>query len=293
MSKYISETEAAEILSELTNRKIDENQMRELATYGVIPAYMEFRPTDRDTYLGKSFSFIAHENEELTELNCFETELQTLPFPLRAGGIFRAAEWAFHGLEKLATLQTCDYHVMALRSDGTLDPVSEQHIARLYTVPELRQWKKNVIKYLKTGHYEHAIHSCCEAFDGFDIETVGEWRGMSPFSDDLHYSNPNRSSLSKDTTDNSSETKRSELIAISALLQLMITLSEERPGPKLTQDKIIEKIRADLPTAISKSSLEKLFAAANDIRKLLIIEDRQWQAEQGEQSRHLASLDKG
>lgn len=286
MSEYINEKAAIKKLAEITNQEINETLMNELAVYGVIPAYIKFCPTDKATYPGKSFSFVAHEDEELTVHNSFETELKTLPFPLREGGIFRAAEWAFHGQGKLATLRTWDYQVMVARSDGQLEPVGDQHIARLYTVPELRQSKQNVIKYVKTGQYQHAIHSCCEAFAGFDIETVGEWQGMSPFTDDPDYFNPSKTSLHKATSDNSSESKRSELITISALLQIIATLSTERGGPKLTQTKIIEKILKNLPTAISDSTLEKLFLAANKTRKTLIVEARQRSAERDE----LASL---
>jgi hypothetical protein len=272
MSEYISEKAAIKKLAEITNQEINETLMIELATYGVIPAYIKFRPKDKATYPGKSFSFVAHEDEELTVSNSFETELQTLPFPLREGGIFRAAEWAFHGQGKLATLRTWDYQVMVARSDGQLDCVSDQHIARFYTLPELRQSKQNVIQYIETGKYQRAIHSYCEAFAGFDIETVGEWQGMSPFTDDPDYFNPKKRLKNKSNQDNHKSTK-SELIIISAMLQIIKNLSKQPIGREYKQHEITALITKNIfRGAIEARTINGIFAKANEMQKELAAE---------------------
>lgn len=253
--------------------------MEELSSTGVVPAYMIFRPIDKVTFPGKRFFFVDCGYDEVSAINGAETELRTLPYPLRDGGIFKAAEWAHHGTGKLPTLQTRNYRVFAARADGQLEPIGEEHFVKVYAPLEIRPAAKQVVKYLAGGKSSPTIHSYCEDFAGFDIETVGEWRGMSPFTDDPDYFNPNRTGVNKATPNKSIESKRSELITISALLQIIGELSTAPIKRKLTQTEIIEKTLKIFPIGIKQSTLEKLFKDANKTRTALIADARQRIAE--------------
>lgn len=285
--KYISEKTAIERLEEATGETITESIMEELSSTGVVPAYMVFRPIDKVTFPGNRFFFVDCGYDEVSALNGAETELRILPYPLREGGIFKAAEWAHHGKGKLPTLQTRNYRVFAARADGQLEPIGEQHFVKVYAPLEIRPAAKHVMKYLAGGVSSPTIHSYCEEFAGFDIETIGEWRGMSPFTDDPDYFNPNRTGVNKVTINKLNESKRSELITISALLQIIGKISTTSIKRKLTQTEIINKALEIFPTGIKQSTLEKLFKEANKTRNSLIADARQRIAEQAE----IASLE--
>ena len=135
--KYISEQETCKRLSKDIGREISREEIIELSEAGVIPAYMEFRPTDSRAFPEKRFYFVHALEEDVCIGNGFETELKALPFPLREGGIFRAAEWAFHGNSRLPTLQTVDYKVFAKHVEGHLEPLSEDHFVRVYAPLEV------------------------------------------------------------------------------------------------------------------------------------------------------------
>lgn len=285
--KPISEREAMKRLGEAIGRDdLTESFMEELSSTGIVPAYMVFRPRDKATYPGKRFFLVAHGSEEISAFNGFETELRTLPFPLREGGIFRAAEWAQHGRGKLPTLHTMDYMVFAARADGQLDAISDEHFVRVYAPLEIKPAAKNVKDYLANKKCIPTIHGYCEAFAGFDIETIGEWRGMSPFTDEPDYFSPGRTSLNKVGTHDADKSKRSELITISALLRIIEMLSTEQIGRKYTQAEITQKILELFPVGISDSAIDKLFCNANKTRKALIADAPQKRDEWGE----LASL---
>ena len=181
---YISEQEACNRLSKIIRQDISRDEMLELSEAGVVPAYMEFRPTDSCMYPRHRFFFVSALVEDVCMGNGMEAELRLLPFPLREGGIFRAAEWAFHGSNRVPTHRTQDYKVFAVRADGHLDPISEDHFVRVYALPEVRPCSAKVKQYLRNKEVKPTIHRYCNAFDGFDIETVGEWVGMSPFTED-------------------------------------------------------------------------------------------------------------
>lgn len=187
--KYISEQEACNRLSKIIRQDISRDEMLELSEAGVIPAYMEFHPVDDCMYPGNRFFFVNALVEDVCMGNGMEAELRLLPFPLRDGGIFRAAEWAYHGSNRVPTLRTQDYKVFALRADGHLDAISEDHFIRVYALHEVRPSSAKVKQYLRNKKVEPTVHGYCNAFDGFDIVTVGEWTGMSPFTDDPDYLN--------------------------------------------------------------------------------------------------------
>ena len=261
--KYISEQETCKRLSKDIGREISREEIIELSEAGVIPAYMEFRPTDSRAFPEKRFYFVHALEEDVCIGNGFETELKALPFPLREGGIFRAAEWAFHGNSRLPTLQTVDYKVFAKHVEGHLEPISEDHFVRVYAPLEVKPSSVKVKRYFSNRLVEPTIHGYCNAFAGFDIETVGEWRGMSPFTDDPDYLNPDRRRPNKKSANETSESMGMELIIISALKQIVETLSAKTEYKKYSQEQIATMIQEIYPSCISERTIKGIFSDAN------------------------------
>jgi hypothetical protein len=274
MPDYISEKLAIKKLSEITKGKINEeisdSLMQELVNCGVIPSYIKFHPKDKTAYLDKSFYFFSPDCEDEPTMkpgwdNGFKSPIQALPFPLREGGILKMAEWAVHGQQRLPTLRTFDYLVMAVRSNGQPEHLTDQHFVRLYTLQEIRQSKQNVIQYIETGKYQRAVHSYCDEFPGIEDETV--LMGMSPFTDDPDHFNPNRR-IRKQENQGIPKSTRSELIVISALLQIIEKLSTLQRGRKYDQHEITTLITEEIfPGAIKPRTVNGLFADSNNTRE--------------------------
>lgn len=277
--KYISEQETCKRLSKDIGREISREEIIELSEAGVIPAYMEFRPTDSRAFPEKRFYFVHALEQDICIGNGFETELKALPFPLREGGVFRAAEWAFHGNSRLPTLQTVDYKVFAKHVEGHLEPISEDHFVRVYAPLEVKPSSAKVKRYFSNKMVEPTIHGYCNAFAGFDIETVGEWRGMSPFTDDPDYLNPDRRRPNRKSANEPSESMGMELIIISALKQIVETLSAEKGSKKYTQGDIARMIEDIYPSCISDTTINNIFSAANKKRLEVIARAKQKQAD--------------
>lgn len=277
--KYISEQETCKRLSKDIGREISREEIIELSEAGVIPAYMEFRPTDSRAFPEKRFYFVHALEEDVCIGNGFETELKALPFPLREGGIFRAAEWAFHGNSRLPTLQTVDYKVFAKHVEGHLEPISEDHFVRVYAPLEVKPSTVKVKRYFSNKMVEPTIHGYCNAFAGFDIETVGEWRGMSPFTDDPDYLNPDRRRPNRKSANEPSESMGMELIIISALKQIVESLSVQKGTKKYTQGDIARMIEDIYPSCISDTTINNIFSASNKKRLEVIARAKQKQAD--------------
>lgn len=276
--KHISEKEAIKRLANATGIEITESLMDELSSTGVLPAYMVFRPIDTVKYPGKRFFLVPLAETDVSKLNGFDSEIRTLPFPLLEDSTFRVSEWASLGKSKFPTLQMITYRVFAARADGQLDPIDEQHFVRVYAPQEVRQATKNVQQYMAGKGYTETPHAYCDAFAAFDIEAVDEWRSMSPFSDDPDYLSPTRRHSQKAELP-VSQSKRSELVTISALVQIIETQSKQLIGRKYTQAEITEKILELFPLAISDTTVNNLFSDANKARKAIAADARQKHAE--------------
>ena len=268
--KYISEQETCKRLSKAVGRDISRDEIVELAEAGIIPAYMEFRPTDSRAFPDKRFYFVHARERDVCLINGYETELRALPFPLREGGIFRAAEWAFHGKNSVPTLLTVDYRVFARHVDGHLEPICEDHYVRVYAPLEVRPSSTKVKRYFNNKTVEPTIHGYCHAFAGFDIETIGEWRGMSPFTDDPDYLNPDRRRPNRKNANEPGEHIGMELITISALKTIVESLSTEKNGKKYSQGDISGMIQEIYPNCISEKTINNIFSAANK-KKLEVV----------------------
>lgn len=154
---YIEENEAIEVLAKLTGREITVQDMRKCASQGIVPAYAQFMPMNKDLYNWSSFYLVWGEaikaaNLTSVDSGCEEDFWKILPFPLPADGLLKATD----GIP---------YRVLVSRNDGLLEAVSEQHYIRVYADQEVRQAAKNVKRYLARGDVRRMTHSCCQTWE--------------------------------------------------------------------------------------------------------------------------------
>lgn len=273
--KTITENKAMEMLCELTGKKITPDDMKELADFGVVPAYMIFCPRDKEMYPGNNFFVINAAYDDPSLMNGFEAETKKIPYPLREGGVFKMAEWVCFGSGEVPTLRTMSYRAFARRAGGQLDKIEEKHFVRAYTQVEIRRSVGNVKKYLDEGDYQKAVHDYCDSSDAFDIEATGNWRGMSPFTDAPDYISPNKRTKAKSESPNSSKIRDSDLTTISALLQIVNSLAKEVKGREWAQKDITTEILNTYPGAIGSRTIARILKDAKDRRKVLLTDGRQ------------------
>lgn len=176
---YIEEHEAIEMLAKLTGKEITVKDMKECASDGIAPAYMQFMPNDNDLYNGDSFSLVYDPDIEYgnhTNLTNFHAldgeEWAVLPFPLPKDGLVKDS----NGVA---------YRVFVSRNDGRLEPVTEQHYVRVYAAQEVRQAAKNVKRYLAKGDAPRMNHGCCQTWvdpGNYDTDPTTVWIA-GPFAD--------------------------------------------------------------------------------------------------------------
>lgn len=153
-SGYISEQDAIEILTKLTKIKITVTDIKACAEKGVIPAYIQFMPDNKDLYNGNAFHLVYDDHIEysklesltITDPGCEEDFWRVLPFPLPQDHVIKATD----GI---------NYRVFAARNDGKLAPITGEHYTRIYTDEEVRKCAKNIKPYLLKGVIQQTSHA--------------------------------------------------------------------------------------------------------------------------------------
>jgi len=180
VQNYISEQDAIESLERLTGKKITLKDIEQCALRGVIPAYMQFMPKNKELHYGSSFHLVwgnelNYKSPEILTSpapGCQEDFWGILPFPLPNDGLVK-------------TTTGVPYRVFVLRNDGHLESVTDQHYTRVYSDQELRHTAKNVKRYLSKGEVHPTNHGCCPTWDmdrDCDHDLTSVWF-VSPFAD--------------------------------------------------------------------------------------------------------------
>lgn len=261
---YISEKQAAEILSKSIGQSITSDDMVECANLGVVPAYIKFKPVDKKLYPGKAFHLVHEKVVSEVEPGCLTTFegceedfWKVVPFPLLPGGVVN-------------TNAGFTYSVFVASSDANLEAVSEQHCVRVYAPQEVRQAVKNVRRYMSGLGFQPIGHGCGETWEidrDHDHDQRTDWI-ISPFSNALDAINlTKRKRRTSDDVPVDGELP-SRLLIIAGMLEMIKGL-----GPKgyYTQEKIIERLQQLLPKEVyrgmGEDSIKKAFAAANEARR--------------------------
>lgn len=153
---YIREDQAIERLEKIIGKTITIDDIKECARLGIIPAYAQFMPVDKDIYNGSSFHLVwgeAINADNLTSRDGCEANFwKVMPFPLPTDGLVKATDGV-------------PYRVLVSRKDGRLEAVSEKHYVRVYADQEVRQAARNVKRYLARGDLQCMTHSCCQTWE--------------------------------------------------------------------------------------------------------------------------------
>lgn len=283
---YISESDAIEQIFKITGIQATTEIMRECAELGVIPAYMEFSPKDKENYPGDSFQLVGDiflatvEPGELTTLHgTLARELFPLPFPLPKDGRITVAEDATYDLVRSEASVPDSFKVFVARKKvpgqhfEQLEEVSEQHFIRVYAPKEMRQAARNLEQYLAGRGCHPMRHSCCKSLSYSEVTIEVTSTVKSPFADvtdALIFNKRTRKDVSISGEKPPGKDMPCMRLVISAMHEMIYELRAEL-GKKLRNDEhLIEELQKILPEktyrGMSEDSLKKSFAAASSWR---------------------------
>lgn len=128
LKRYLSEDEAAQLLSLLIDEKVSTEDMAQFALEGIVPAYMQFSPSDRKTYPEGVFTLADDENfpEHDAKRYAMQEWLAVIPYPLPDHGWIEDSSGA-------------RWKVLAGRADDGVDEVTPAHYVRIYSPKEICQ----------------------------------------------------------------------------------------------------------------------------------------------------------
>lgn len=240
--RYLSEDEAAEMLSSRIGEAVSAEEMARYALKGVVPAYMQYQPRNQELYPATHFELI-----RLSELSSLagsplsvihsERYLKTLPFPLPDDGIVTDSRGEY-------------WRVFAGRSDRGLDEVSAEHYVRVYAPRELARAAK-VINDPSNTSWPTVAHSSGETWE-IERDEYNDGEVVSILSPFLDEASPG-----------DSDNKEGMLLAIAGLLDLLTSDGRR----KYTQGEVAKEIgdRHRNWYGAGERTLNGLFAKANKI----------------------------
>lgn len=254
-SYYISEKQAALLLSRLTGQNFTYEDMDEFAGLGVVPAYIKFKPKDRTTYSGDCFQLVQPAVvEEVGLANLTDVDAQSLmrvlPYPLPSCGAFESSV----GIA---------WKAFAARADRRLDEVSEAHYERVYAPQEVRLAARNILRSSSPLDIPQISHSCGETWEierDHDHDASTAWI-VSPFADSTVSQVDKRNRSDKGSGPKDSDQPCMRLI-IAGLLELI----RKTGGESYNKAKVNNELQKLMPKSVyrgmSQKSIDAAFSAA-------------------------------
>lgn len=180
LKRYISEEEAAQLLSLLIGEDVSADDMATYALDGVVPAYMEYSPRpDWPAYREHGFCLIddyslAH--PIYGELSSVDGDFwpDILPYPLPSDG------WVVNSTGNKWT-------AFAARSDGGLEAVSSEHYVRIYAPQEICQVAQILNDPMAFPKWPAIIHSHGDTWDNDLDNPTEQIRIIGPYEDSAAY----------------------------------------------------------------------------------------------------------
>ncbi|SFI40950.1 hypothetical protein SAMN05216206_2162 [Pseudomonas guineae] len=180
LKQYISEEEAAQLLTLLIGEEVSGDDMAEYARSGVVPAYIEFAPADGQEYPGEGFYLLAREDENDPHLlkvpfGC-DWWQDVLPYPLPSDG-------------RLVDSYGTEWKALIANADGYLEPASGERYARIYAPQEICQVAQILNDPTACPEWPAVIHSHGPSWTYSDDESDenGPLHFISPYDDALGY----------------------------------------------------------------------------------------------------------
>ncbi|MFJ3263947.1 hypothetical protein ACIPK7_27165 [Pseudomonas sp. NPDC086581] len=260
LKRYISEAEAAKLLSLLIGEEVSADEMAEYARLGIVPAYMQFAPKDSSTYPNCTFLIFDRdtweEYKDHDRLRLVGADwLAVIPYPLNGSWIedSEGGQW----------------RVMVDRADGSVEDVAEDHFRRIYAPPEVCQAAQLMNDPNACPEWPAILHSHGQTWSYDDDGPSEPAYILSPFIEHREYipiakgeprASGNEAPVNWQLSDR--PTPKSYRLIISGMIEL---LTEARG---CTQDEIAETLKERHPRwRISPSRVTKVFAEANKLAK--------------------------
>lgn len=164
--RYISEDEAAQLLSLLIGEKVSSEDMAGYALEGIIPGYMQFSPVDSETYPDVVFSLADDDRfpEYDTDRGAMQEWLSVIPYPLPYNGWVEDSNGA-------------RWRVLAGRADFGADEITPEHYVRVYAPQEICQAAEIMNDPTVCPEWPAILHSRGQTWDFYDLveeERVGK-----------------------------------------------------------------------------------------------------------------------
>lgn len=255
-SYYISEKQAALLLSRLTGLNINIDDMDAYSNSGIAPAYIKFRPKDKTQYPGSNFQFVQPSIisevglSNLTDVDA-QGSMQILPFPIPDCGTINSSI----GIT---------FAVFVADSDRRLVAVSDSHYERVYAPQEVTLAAKNILRASSAASIPVITHTCGETWEierDHDHDALTAYI-ISPFanSNGVHVVKRHRKAGGDNSKDEDQPCMR---LIIAGMLELI----REARGDSYNKTKINNELRELMPQAtyrgMSKKSIDVAFSAAS------------------------------
>ena len=255
-SYYISEKQAALLLSRLTGLNINIEDMDEYSNLGITPAYIKFKPKDKALYPGDKFQLVQPSIvsevgfSNLTDIDT-QSAMHILPFPIS-------------DCRSVNSSVGISFVVFAADSDRRLVEISDSHYERVYAPQEVRLAARNILHASSPLSIPAISHTCGETWE---IERSHEHDALtaciiSPFanSNSVHVDKRHRTDASDDSKDKDPPCMK---LVIAGMLQLI----RETLGDSYNKTKINDELRKLMPQTtyrgMSKKSIDVAFSAAS------------------------------
>jgi hypothetical protein len=163
LKRFISEEEAAQLLSLLIGEKVSNEKMAEYALEGIIPAYMHFSPVDEETYPHQFFSLADGSNFPAYDTNrgVMQEWMSVIPYPLPSDCWIDDSNG-----EK--------WRVFAGRATFEVDEVTPDHYVRVYAPPEICQAAQIMNDPTACPQWPAIVHSHGETWHYMDVDNDGK-----------------------------------------------------------------------------------------------------------------------
>ncbi|PTU04139.1 hypothetical protein DBR45_03395 [Pseudomonas sp. HMWF031] len=255
-SYYISEKQAALLLSRLTGLNINTQDMDEYSNLGITPAYIKFKPKDKVRYPGDKFQLVQPSivnDVGVNNLTDIDTQslMHVLPFPIP-------------DCRTVHSSAGITFAVFVANSDRRLVEVSDSHYERVYAPQEVRLAAKNILRASSPLSIPAISHTCGETWEVERDHDHDAFTAciISPFANNksVHVDKRHRTAESDDSKDKEPPCTR---LVIAGMLQLI----RENLGDSYNKTKINEELRKLMPQTtyrgMSKKSIDVAFSAAS------------------------------
>lgn len=257
LKRYISEKEAAQLLSLLIGEEISSEDMAAYALSGVVPAYIQFTPVNQQEFLGAGFYMLDRDDASTPDMLDIARGgnwwLDVLPYPLPSN------DW-------LVDSYGTEWKAFEAGTDGKFELADAERHPRIYAPQEVCQVAQILNDPSSYPEWPAIIHSHGPSWTYSDDESDdnGPIHILSPYDDALSYQiKAIKRECGEPSTPGKAERKINWQLVVAGLVEL---LREGKREAYKTQGAISDEINERHPTwpNASKTAIDRAMAQARD-----------------------------